>query len=220
MSVLIAKDIKKRFATPEPVEVLTAVSLEVRRGESVAITGRSGEGKSTLLHILGTLESFDAGSLTIAGHLVSSGRCEVIRNQHIGFIFQMFHLLDDFSVMENITMPALIGRKPVDMAKAKTLIDQVGLSKRAHFPARLLSGGEKQRVAIARALFGNPDLILADEPTGNLDLHNANIIGKLLIDLTKNHGKSLVLVTHDTELASLCNRQYHLQGGHLVDSIT
>lgn len=218
--ILRAKDIHKTFEEPTKVEVLSGISLEVESGQTIAITGKSGEGKSTLLHILGTLEKPTRGELEICGKDVASHPLHQIRNEHIGFIFQTFNLLDDYTVIENVLMPAKIARKPTgeDSAafkRALGLLDEVGLSSRAFFPAKVLSGGEKQRAAIARALCNDPELILADEPSGNLDHSHSVGIHELLIGSAKKWEKSLVIVTHDKELASLCNRTYLLMDGKL-----
>lgn len=220
---LKAKDVHKTFSGPAQVSILRGVNIEVARGETVAIMGRSGEGKSTLLHILGTLETPSQGSLQIAGHLVSSANKSMIRNRHIGFIFQSFHLLEDFSVLENVLMPARIARKSISSnseqrEKARLLLNQVGLENRHHFLTKLLSGGEKQRVSIARALCNDPDLILADEPTGNLDRVTAQGIHELLIQSTRDQKKTMIVVTHNEELALLCDRRYILRDGLLYDS--
>lgn len=211
-SILSAKNIHKTFTNRES-PILSGVSLEVSPGESHAITGASGEGKTTLLHILGTLESFDQGDLSILGNSIQAKDNSLIRNQHIGFIFQFYNLLEDFSLLENILIPIRIARKPLDnyLIKAKSLLEEVGLKDQLHQKAKTLSGGEKQRAAIARALINNPDLILADEPSGSLDHKNSEIIHELLLDLVKKSKKSLVLVTHDEELAALCDNRYLLR---------
>lgn len=211
--ILQAKNLRKTFLTPEPVEILKGVSLELDRNESLAITGRSGEGKTTLLHILGTLEPFDSGELFIAGQPISNPA--QLRNQQIGFIFQAFNLLEDFTALENVLMPARIARQNPSASYGLELLRKVSLEHRAHFPAKLLSGGERQRVAIARALCNNPSILFADEPSGNLDQANADAIGHLLFDLVRTEGTALVLVTHDPALASRCTRQYTLASGRL-----
>lgn len=216
-----ARDLHKSFKdNGAVVPVLQGVNLEVHCGETVAIMGRSGEGKSTLLHILGTLEDSTKGYLSIAGHSVGSFNRNFIRNRHIGFVFQAFHLLEDFSVMDNILMPARIGRRSVSAESpshknAMELLEKVGIGHRAHFLVKLLSGGERQRVAIARALCNNPDIILADEPTGNLDGNTADGIHDLLLDFVHTTGKALVVVTHNEELAALCDKRYFLHNGRL-----
>lgn len=211
--ILQAKKICKRFEKPTLVEVLKGVSLEIFAGESVAITGKSGEGKSTLLHILGTLEEASEGEILICGKPLLN--LPEIRNRHIGFIFQTFNLLEDYTVLENVLMPAKIGRSPLNREKGLQLLEEVGLLHRADFPAKLLSGGEKQRAAIARAFCNDPDLILADEPSGNLDHAHSVVIHELLINSAKKRNKALIIVTHDNELASLCDTGYLLMDGVL-----
>lgn len=206
--ILKAKEIKKSYFK---VPVLSGISLSVKSGESVAICGRSGSGKTTLLHILGTLEEPDSGEIEIDGQRLTRSSAPHIRNQQIGFIFQAYNLLDDFTALENVLMPARIARKRLSRQKGLELLSLVDLQSKADLPAKLLSGGERQRVAIARALCNAPNLILADEPTGNLDRTNGKKIGELLLSLKK----SLILVTHDPELAALCNHQYLLKEGQL-----
>ncbi len=212
--ILIARDLYKTFRSPQTVSILTGVSLEVFPGQSIAITGRSGEGKTTLLHILGTLEPFDQGELLIAGK-TGSLQDAALRNQHIGFVFQAFNLLEDFSALDNVLMPVRIARKNPTAEHGLSLLRKVGLEDRAHFPAKLLSGGERQRVAIARALCNNPAIIFADEPSGNLDKANADAISEILFNLVKTENKALILVTHDADLSSRCDREYHLSQGQL-----
>lgn len=208
--ILKAKNIAKSYPK---VPVLSNISLAVAPGETIAICGRSGEGKTTLLHILGTLEEPDSGEIEIGGQRLTRSNAPVIRNQQIGFIFQAYNLLEDFTTLENVLMPARIARRPASRQKGLELLELVGLEERADFPAKFLSGGERQRAAIARALCNDPSLILADEPSGNLDRANAQKVGKILISLKK----SLILVTHDPDLASLCDRRYLLKEGNLID---
>jgi len=216
MIILSAKKLCKTFKTPELVKILTDISLEIHAGESIAITGRSGEGKTTLLHILGTLEPFDSGELMIGGKPFQARTASKFRNARIGFIFQAFNLLEDFTALENVLMPARIARKPFDRKKGLELLSLVDLVPRADFPAKLLSGGERQRVAIARALCNDPDILFADEPSGNLDHANADIVSNLLFDLVRSSKKTLILVTHDMELAARCDRKFSLSQGKLV----
>lgn len=213
--ILVAKKICKSFLYPQKIDLLKEINLNVDNGKSLAICGRSGEGKTTLLHILGTLEEPDSGTLEIAGERFHRGNASALRNRYLGFIFQSYNLLEDFSTLENVMMPARIAKLSLDRKKAMELLDRVGLSHRAHFPAKLLSGGEKQRVALARALFNDPALILADEPSGNLDHANAEQVGQLLFSLVREEKKSLILVTHDQKLAHLCDEKYLLSDGHL-----
>lgn len=218
--ILKAKKLKKSFTYPEPLELLKGIDLEVNQGQSVAIMGRSGEGKSTLLHILGTLDVPNEGYLEIASKPVERSTVTQLRNEHLGFIFQSFHLLEDYTVLQNVLMPAKIARKsthPHSAAykRAEFLLESVGLGDRKHHFGKQLSGGEKQRVAIARALCNDPDLLLADEPSGNLDRKTAEGIHHLLLQFSKENQKSLILVTHDLELANLCDNLYHLKNGLL-----
>jgi lipoprotein-releasing system ATP-binding protein len=220
---LHAEGLKKRFRNPLDVTILTGVDLIVQPGESVAIMGRSGEGKTTLLHILGTLEHATEGSLKICGQQVNRFNVTALRRKHLGFIFQSYHLLDDYSVIDNVLMPAAINRENIKpgnraYARALELLETVKLSHRAHFSTKLLSGGEKQRAAIARALFNDPDLILADEPSGNLDEETSKIIHDLMLNFSREQGKSLIVVTHNDKLAELCDKTYHLHNGALVPS--
>lgn len=194
------------------LSVLSGIDLSVEPGKSVAICGRSGEGKTTLLHILGTLEEPDRGDVEIGGEKLTRSNASWLRNQKLGFIFQAYHLLEDFTALDNVLMPARIARRPLDRSKGLELLALVGLEEKADLPAKLLSGGERQRVTIARALCNNPDLLFADEPTGNLDRDNGQKIGEILLSFKK----SLILVTHDPHLAALCDEHYLLQQGHLI----
>lgn len=219
--VLRASCLKKSFYNPAHVEILKNVELTVRRGDTVAIMGRSGEGKSTLLQILGTLEDSCSGTLEINEETVTSFNKSKIRNKDIAFIFQSFHLLEDYTALENVLMPARIARESTSKGsvmykRACELLDHVGLSDRKNFNTKLLSGGEKQRVAIARALCNDPDIILADEPSGNLDKQTSRHIHDLLLNFAHQHDKTLIIVTHDIELANLCSLRYRLTEGQLV----
>lgn len=220
--VLKATNIHKTFYHPITVPILRGIDLTVHQGEAVAITGRSGEGKSTLLQLLGTLEPPCHGSLEIVQHSVSRLNKSKIRNKHIAFIFQFFHLLDDYTALENILMPARIARRDTSKGseaykRGYALLEYVGLADRAHFNTKLLSGGEKQRVAIARAFCNDPDIVLADEPSGNLDKQTAAQIHTLLLDVARQNNKSVIVVTHDLDLANLCNKNYVLQNGILCE---
>lgn len=226
--VLECQHISKKFYNPNPISIFHDVNLKVHRGEAIAIVGRSGEGKSTLLNILGTLDKPCSGLLKIGGKEVGSFNKSSIRSKHLGFIFQSFHLLEDYTALENILMPAKIARyNTKENAEAYQhafhLLEKVGLSDRAHFHTKLLSGGEKQRVAIARALCNHPDILLADEPSGNLDRQTAEMIHEILLTLVKGNGKNsedrkaLIVVTHDKELAKLCDKVYCLQEGILSE---
>ncbi len=219
---LSAKNIKKTFRQPQEVEVLKEISLDLYPGESIAIMGASGEGKSTLLHILGTLEEPTSGELFIVNKSVDRRSSAYIRNKHIGFVFQSFNLLEDYTVLQNVLMPALIAGEEIHKGslfycRGCDLLAKVGLEHRMHFMSRLLSGGEKQRVALARALCNDPEIILADEPSGNLDHETSSWIHKLLIHSVKELNKSLIIVTHDEELAGLCDRKLNLCEGYLTE---
>lgn len=218
--ILKAKNISKSFKSPTLVTVLNNISLEVNAGETVAITGKSGEGKTTLLHILGTLEAPTTGTLEICGSLSEPSSWTTLRNQKIGFIFQAYNLLEDYTVLDNVLMPAKIAQKDIrpgsfSHTRALELLEEVGLSHRTNFQAKFLSGGEKQRVAIARAFLNDPDLILADEPSGNLDHAHSTAIYNLLLSSALKRGKALIVVTHDPELAGLCHKTYSLLDGKL-----
>ena len=219
--VLEAHQISKSYRDGSAVtQVLDKVSLSVTAGEMVAIVGSSGSGKSTLLHILGALDLADSGSVSIAGQPLaglSSARKARLRNQQLGFVYQFHHLLMDFTALENVAMPLFIrgDNKSDALAKAAALIARVGLSHRGHHKPSELSGGERQRVAIARALVTQPALVLADEPTGNLDQHTAESIYQLLRELNASMATSFVVVTHDTELAGRLDTQYLMREGKL-----
>lgn len=217
--------VARTFTAPDghPIQVLTDVSLRIDAGESVAIVGRSGSGKSTLLNILGFMDRPSRGSYRWDGSdVTSTGDAEGSRRrgQDIGFVFQQFHLFDRRTVLENIAEPLLFaGRQERDQRRerAADLARQVGLEHRATSMPHLLSGGEKQRVAIARAVVRNPRVILADEPTGSLDTTTAKAVFDILFDLTASHQTTLVLVTHDRDLAARANRIVTLHNGVLVD---
>ncbi|NOI28220.1 lipoprotein-releasing ABC transporter ATP-binding protein LolD [Vibrio coralliilyticus] len=203
-------------------QVLKGVSFDLKKGELVSIIGSSGSGKSTLLHILGALDDTTQGDVTFLGQnlsQLSSNKQAKLRNQHLGFVYQFHHLLADFSALENVAMPLLIGGTKTAKAKeaAKALLDKVGLSHRMDHRPSELSGGERQRVAIARALVNSPDLVLADEPTGNLDHKTALAIYDLMRELNEQSGTAFLVVTHDGELASKMDRQLHMQDGLLLN---
>lgn len=222
-TILKVENIQKAFYAPAKTSILKGVFLEAHQGESIAIMGRSGEGKSTLLHILGTLENPCSGTITIANQEVSRFNKTGLRNRHIGFVFQSFHLLEDYTVIDNVLMPSWIGRQNIQKGSPKyqdamALLESMEISDRAHYNTKLLSGGEKQRVAIARALNNNPDIIFADEPTGNLDRQTSIGIQDLLINFTKKNHKTLIVVTHDKDLALRCDRQFELRDGLLAET--
>jgi lipoprotein-releasing system ATP-binding protein len=220
--LLQAKDLHKTFSSAgsDSVQILNGVSLTLYPGKSIAIIGKSGSGKSSLLHILGTLDAPSSGTLTICEKQAFLHARE-LRSKKIGFVFQSFHLLEDYTLLENILIPARIARKNTKPSselflRAQKLLEFVGLLERAKAPAKLLSGGEKQRASIARALFNDPDILLVDEPTGNLDPVNAALVQKLLLSSCKEQNKSLILVTHDEEFASLCDEVFLLKNGKLT----
>lgn len=213
---------KTYYSGEDRLEVLKDLSLRMTSGESLAVVGPSGSGKSTLLQILGTLDEPDSGSVDLAGtdpFVLSEKRLAEFRNSQIGFIFQDHHLLPQLPVLENVLIPALASGSagPDDFERAEDLIKRVGLWDRIkHLPGQL-SGGERERVAIARALFHDPVLILADEPTGNLDRKTAEIITALLLDLQKQSGAMLIAVTHSDTLAAAMNRRAELVDGKLEE---
>lgn len=216
--MIICKDIHKRFAD---VEVLRGVSLEVKRGEIVAITGASGAGKSTLLHIMGTLLPMDSGSVEINGVDIKSLGDEQLshfRNRHIGFVFQAYHLLPEFTALENVMMPALIGgmaRKEAEQ-RARELLELVRMEHRTNHRPAEMSGGEQQRTAIARALINRPSLLLADEPTGNLDTHTRDEIEQLLADVRERFDQTIILVSHDEKVAAMADRKIVISDGAIL----
>ncbi|MFM2659349.1 lipoprotein-releasing ABC transporter ATP-binding protein LolD [Vibrio chagasii] len=220
---LQCNDIRKTYREGSlDTEVLKGVSFEIEKGELVSIIGTSGSGKSTLLHILGALDDASAGSVSFLGQdlaKLSSNKQAKLRNQHLGFVYQFHHLLSDFSALENVAMPLLIGGEKPAKAKqeAQLLLDKVGLSHRVDHRPSELSGGERQRVAIARALVNKPALVLADEPTGNLDHNTAVSIYDLMRELNREYDTAFLVVTHDGELAGKMDRQLHMQDGLLVN---
>ncbi len=220
--LLLARGLAKAYPTPAgAVQVLQDLELEVAAGERVAITGASGVGKSTLLHVLGTLDRADAGTLHVAGRDVfamgEAERC-AFRNRTLGFVFQFHHLLPEFTALENVAMPLVLARRPLREAHAAAarLLDEVGLAERAQHRPGMLSGGEQQRVAVARALAGSPRLLLADEPTGDLDAATGGRLQALLAELSRARGLTVVVVTHNAALARACDRVLRLEGGRLV----
>ena len=216
--IIEARDIHKRFGT---LEVLKGIDFSAEAGEVVAIMGASGAGKSTLLQILGTLSTPDGGSLRIEDQDVLRLKGDALaafRGRRIGFVFQAHHLLPEFSALENVMIPALIaGASRKDAAaKAERLLGEVGLSARLDHKPSELSGGEQQRVAIARALINDPAVLFADEPTGNLDSATKQEIHRLLFDLRERLGQTIVIVTHDPELAALCDRCLTMRDGQFI----
>ena len=220
-AVLEAHGLVKTFSdVGRNVEVLRGVELSVAKGDRVAIVGTSGSGKTTLLQLIGGLDQPTAGEVRVAGESMSAlrdadrGR---LRNRALGFVYQFHHLLPEFTALENVSMPLLLARRPVAEAEsaAMKLLDEVGLRERASHRPGMLSGGEQQRVAVARALAGSPRLLLADEPTGDLDAETGERLAKLLMELARSRGLTIVLATHNAALAASCDRVLKLDRGRL-----
>lgn len=217
--IVQVEQLGKQVSSPEgPLIILDQIHFSIARGQSVAVIGASGSGKSTLLGLLAGLDTPTAGRVWLAGvdlgSLDEDGRA-LLRAQRVGFVFQSFQLLTGLTALENVMLPLELGGQPDARRQALELLERVGLQARArHYPAQL-SGGEQQRVAIARAFAGNPDLLFADEPTGNLDQNTGHRIIELLFALNREQGTTLILVTHDPELAAYCDRTLELEGGRL-----
>ncbi|UTW45900.1 lipoprotein-releasing ABC transporter ATP-binding protein LolD [bacterium SCSIO 12696] len=223
LTVLQCTNLTKTYHQgPETIDVLSGLNLAVARGESIAIIGASGSGKTTLLNLLGGLDDPTEGSVAIAGKELgpcSENQRARWRNQHLGFVYQFHHLLPEFSALENVVMPLMIGKKPAKESRqlAEKVLAQVGLAERLNHKPAELSGGERQRVAIARALVAEPDCVLMDEPTGNLDSDTAESILNLLLRLNKERQTSFVVVTHDRHVAAQMARTLKLERGQLQE---
>lgn len=217
-SMLTARGIYKKY---EDLAVLKGVDIDIDKGEIVSIVGSSGAGKSTLLHILGTLDQADKGQIVLNGqHLESiyGRKLAAFRNKHIGFVFQFHHLLPEFTAIENVCIPGWIAgyKKKEVVTKATELLKTLGLGNRLENKPQQLSGGEQQRVAVARALINNPSIVMADEPTGNLDSANAKELHQLFIDLRDQFNQSFLIVTHNEELAKLSDRILMMKDGVMI----
>jgi len=224
-NVLWASDIHCSYSSGDTsIKVLRGADIVIRSGEVAAVTGPSGSGKSTLLHALGLLERPERGKIIICGEdgwALNSRKRAQLRNRKIGFVFQFHHLLEEFTLKENVAMPCLIAGESSEEAsgKAHAILDRVGLLHReSHFPSRV-SGGERQRAALARALVMKPDIILADEPTGNLDSETSAEVEKLIMELAEDGGHSFLLATHSLDLASAVHRRYSLKAGLLSENV-
>lgn len=216
--MITGKNIHKRYGT---VEVLRGVDVAINKGEVVSIAGPSGSGKSTLLHILGTLDKADIGTISMNNTSIGSlsgNKLAAFRNKHIGFVFQFHHLLPEFTAWENVCIPGwLAGRKKTEVKeKAEGLLAMLGLSHRLENKPNEMSGGEQQRVAVARALINNPDIVFADEPTGNLDSANAKELHQLFFALRDKFNQTFLIVTHNEELAKLSDRVLYMKDGKIV----
>jgi len=216
--MLSGKNIYKRYGS---VEVLKGVDIEIEKGEVVSIVGPSGSGKSTLLHIIGTLDKADSGTVSMNGTLLNSlstKKMAAFRNKHIGFVFQFHHLLPEFTALENVCIPGwLAGRKKNEVEeKAQELLKMLHLGHRMENKPNAMSGGEQQRVAVARALINTPDIVFADEPTGNLDSANAKELHQLFFELKRKFNQTFLIVTHNEELAGLSDRVLHMKDGKIV----
>ncbi|MGC4102002.1 ABC transporter ATP-binding protein [Ferruginibacter sp.] len=217
--MLTARNIQKKYGQ---LQVLKGVDIHINKGEIVSIVGSSGAGKSTLLHILGTLDKADSGDIQLNDHRVENlagKKLAAFRNREIGFVFQFHHLLPEFTALENVCIPGWIagGKKKEIISRAEGLLSTLGLSGRLENKPQQLSGGEQQRVAVARALINNPSIVMADEPTGNLDSANAKDLHQLFIDLRKQFNQTFLIVTHNEELAQMSDRIVHMKDGKIIN---
>ena len=222
--LLEVNDLKKSYAITKTnlLRVLKGINLKIFKSEIVAIVGKSGAGKSTLLHLLGTLDKPDSGSYYFEGidvFKMSEKKLAEFRTQQIGFIFQFHHLLPEFTTLENVLIPSMI-KGEYDIERAKTLLNDVGLIERANHKPSELSGGEAQRAALARALMNSPKVVLADEPTGNLDTKNAEIVIDLIFDLRKKFKQTFIIVTHNEEFARRCDRIVKISDGIISEALS
>jgi len=213
--MIIANDIHKSYGN---LEVLKGISFELNKGEIISVVGASGAGKSTLLHIVGTLDKADSGAIEFNGTVIrkySEKKLSEFRNKHIGFVFQFHHLLPEFTALENVCIPAFIARRNrrETEEKAMELLEFLSIKDRSHHKPSELSGGEQQRVAVARALINNPDIILADEPSGNLDSASAIDLHHLFFRLRDTYNQAYIIVTHNTELANMADRKLTIKDG-------
>lgn len=218
--MLEARDLTKRYGN---LHVLQGVSIDIAAGELVSIVGSSGAGKSTLLHLLGTLDKPDSGSISLRGKRVdqlNARELALFRNRHIGFVFQFHHLLPEFTAWENVCVPGWIAGNNSDALKkrAMQLLDRLGVAARAEHKPNELSGGEQQRVAVARALINQPDIILADEPTGNLDSKHAHELHDLFLSLSREFNQTFLVVTHNEALAAQSDRVLYMRDGKMVEN--
>jgi lipoprotein-releasing system ATP-binding protein len=216
--MLSAKNIQKKYGQ---LQVLKGVDININKGEVVSIVGSSGAGKSTLLHILGTLDNADTGEIILNNQRVDKlfgKKLAAFRNKEIGFVFQFHHLLPEFTALENVCIPGWIagGKKKEIQVKATQLLKTLGLSDRLENKPQQLSGGEQQRVAVARALINNPAIVMADEPTGNLDSKNAKELHQLFVDLRQQFNQTFLIVTHNEELAQMSDRIVHMKDGRII----